>query len=60
MWPQAWLVIVGFLVSPLTAITPSCRNLPALLPELCGILASLYHHCRHELLLFATAVGLRR
>ncbi|RCV04775.1 hypothetical protein SEVIR_1G029100v4 [Setaria viridis] len=59
MWPPAWLVAVSFLVIPLTALTPSGRNLTALLPELCGILASLYRHCRHELLLLATVTGLR-
>ena len=51
---------VGLLLFPFTALTPSCRNLTALLPELCGLLGSLYRHCRDELLLAATVTGLRR
>ncbi|KAG8070231.1 hypothetical protein GUJ93_ZPchr0006g42251 [Zizania palustris] len=43
------LFAVGLMLCPFPALVPSCRNLTALLPQLCGLLASLYRHLRDEL-----------
>ncbi|KAL5212645.1 hypothetical protein ABZP36_023492 [Zizania latifolia] len=43
------LFAVGMMLCPFPALVPSCRNLTALLPQLCGLLASLYRHLRDEL-----------
>ncbi|OEL13216.1 hypothetical protein BAE44_0025764 [Dichanthelium oligosanthes] len=48
MWPAASMFAVGFLLCPFAALSPSGRNLTALLPELRDLLGSLYRHCRDE------------
>ena len=60
MCPMAALFGVGLLLFLFTVLTPCCRNLAVLLPELCGLLGSLCRHCWDELLLAATLTGLRR
>ncbi|KAI4988314.1 hypothetical protein ZWY2020_029944 [Hordeum vulgare] len=57
MLPPATLFAVGFLLCPFPALVPSGHNLAALLPELCGLLGSLYSHLRDDLILpLTTAV----
>ncbi|KAF8670500.1 hypothetical protein HU200_050519 [Digitaria exilis] len=46
MLPGATMLAVGCLLCPFPGLTPSGRNLTALLPELWDLLASLYSHCR--------------
>jgi len=54
MWPAATMFALGFLLCPFSALSPSGRNLTALLPELRDLVGSLYRHCRREFFLLAT------
>ncbi|KAJ1254488.1 hypothetical protein BS78_K049800 [Paspalum vaginatum] len=45
---------VGILLCAFPALAPSGRNLTALLPELCDLLASLYRHCWQEFFALAS------
>jgi hypothetical protein len=54
MWPAATMFALGFLLCPFPALSPSGRNLTALLPELRDLIGSLYRHCRREFSLLAS------
>lgn len=55
------LVAVGFMLCPfVAALAPSGRNLTALLPELYGLLGTLYRHCRDEYFYLLAVIRRRR
>ncbi|AQK59634.1 hypothetical protein ZEAMMB73_Zm00001d053557 [Zea mays] len=60
MWPAATMFALGFLLCPFPALSPSARNLTALLPELRDLFGSLYRHCRQEFVLLASTRRRRR
>jgi hypothetical protein len=61
MWLAAsTLLAAGFMLWPFAAFAPSGRNLTALLPELHGLLATLYRHCWDEYLYLLSVVRRRR
>jgi hypothetical protein len=60
MLPPATLFAVGFLLCPFPAFAPSGRNLTALLPELFGLLGSLYSYVLVEFVLPVTTLRQRR
>ena len=51
---------LGFLLCPFPALSPSGRNLTALLPELRDLIGSLYRHCRREFSLLTSTRRRRR
>ncbi|KAF8642507.1 hypothetical protein HU200_067182 [Digitaria exilis] len=60
MLPGATMLAVGCLLCPFPGLTPSGRNLTALLPELWDLLASLYSHSIQEFFQLVRSTRRRR